>query len=155
MISLLMSVCGFFIYLVTQIINLGVVPDLTFPHPSQRINHSINQSVNQLLRYDLSLSSCSGESALGHKCKHSSPQDRYISLTDHLSPNNELKNDHRIFDKHLLSSDGSLLTASPAIISAASYVQFLALRLTSCISLSQMYDTWNSPYSNPYSEFIF
>ena len=55
----------------------------------------------------------------------------------------------------LASSDGNFLPAGPAIIPAACYVQFLALIPTPSISLSQMYDIWNSPYSNPYSDFIF
>ena len=72
----------------------------------------------------------------------------------YLLPNTELKKDHHICDKHSPSDDSSLLDA-PAVTSAAGYVQFLALTPTPSISLSQMYDTWNSPYCNPYSDFIF
>lgn len=82
------------------------------------------------------------------------PENGYISLMVYLLPNMELKEDCHICDK-LFPSDGSSLPDAPAVTSIAGDMQFLALTPTPSISLSQMYEAWNSAYCDLYPDFIF
>lgn len=144
---LLASVCGSILHPVTQVANrgLGLDSDFSLIPPIQ--------PAKQTLGYDLAPSSSNGGHVLGHRCEHPSPWNGFTSLMGHLVPNTEMRKDHHICSKHS-PNDSSSLPDGPAVTPAAGDVQFLAVTPTPSVPLSQLYDTWNSPCYNPYSNFI-